>query len=106
MALGRHGDVVPVSDDLTAFIAARNDEDEQWAKDLIAYDRGDVSGMLGISQRMLAEVEAKRAILAEHTRALEKAPANTPLHSALLRILKAQAAVWSGHPDYRQEWKP
>lgn len=30
-------------DDLIAFVTARLDEDEQWAKDLIAYGPGDIS---------------------------------------------------------------
>lgn len=56
--------------------------------------------------RTLRKVEAGRAVLAEYVRALEKAPGNTPLINTLIRIIKAQAAVDAGHPDYREDWKP
>jgi len=47
--------------------------------------------------RVLREVAAKREILAEY-----EAAYRTDLGVAI----KALAAVDSGHPDYRQEWKP
>jgi hypothetical protein len=116
--------------DIEAFLTARLDEDEAIARaasagpwsvggggyegdndgciegaagqDLIrvAGDPGGYEAVLSISDaehivrwnpvRVLAEIAAKRAILEIH------APHDS-------RIL---AAVWAGHPDYRQEWKP
>ena len=119
--------MVRVGDDLAAFLAARLDEDEQWAEDLIAYDRGDVSGMYGIAQRMLREVAAGRTILemytstlalVEHPPVMEEGHPHAGKISARdymdakreLAVLKpavmAIAAIWSDRPDYRQEWKP
>ena len=56
--------------------------------------------------RALREVEAGRMIIAQYERALAKAPGNIPLLNTLIRIVRAKVAVYSGHPDYRQEWKP
>jgi Family of unknown function (DUF6221) len=67
--------------------------------------------------RVLREVEADRAILA----ALEAARQNHPAYGdwvdpaeasaqgeagGLLLAAKLRAAVYSDHPDYRDEWKP
>jgi Family of unknown function (DUF6221) len=49
--------------------------------------------------RVLREIEAKRAILAQW----EAGPAGSPVLTFALHNL---AAVYSDHPDYRQEWKP
>jgi Family of unknown function (DUF6221) len=67
---------------------------------------------------VLREVEAKRAILAEHTsvpsRYIESSTcalcsvhtmkASTPVRWPCETVC-ALAAVYSGHPDYRAEWK-
>ena len=106
-----------VTEPLAAFLKARLDEDEKWALELAA--RGDDAG-----NRPRREVEAKRAIVAEHpirpvrngtcqvctdvegTSYLsylgdqhEMAPPPCP-------TLRALAAIYSDHPDYRSEWKP
>ena len=83
--------------DLIAFLNARIDEDERYLK----------SNQHHLwTQRPLREVEAKRTILAEYERALEKAPGNLPLINTLIRLMRVLAAVYSDHRDYRQEWKP
>lgn len=94
-----------MSGDLIAFLAARLDEDEEIAKEA----------------RMLREVAAKRAILAAHpVRPIINGTCRTCSDSAGLSwsslepefvdwpcpTLRALAAFWSDHPDYRQEWKP
>ncbi len=98
----------PVIEDMTAFLAARLDEDEAAAETGRERDL-----------RPLREVAAKRAILAEHFAedrgeslpgadcgvcyyiGTPGSPAQWPCLT--LRVL---AAVYSDHPDYRQEWKP
>jgi len=54
--------------------------------------------------RVLREVAAKRAILAE----CEPRPGIgiVAIELAAQRILRHLAAVWNDHPDYRPEWKP
>ena len=49
--------------------------------------------------RVLREVAAKRAIIAQW----EHSPVGSPV---LTNALYQLAAVWSDHPDYRQEWAP
>lgn len=127
-------------DDLTAFITARLDEDEWMASvalgSLPPYpleplrDRAgerlpeQYAAHIAIHDpaRVLREVAAKRAILAEHT---SFAPGIGPSRGepCCMRCgagfddvyltcpwpcdtLKVLAAVWSEHPDYRQEWAP
>ena len=116
-------------DDLIAFQNARLDEDEAEARrnieaglrddektgpgwpDYQTYDTDDIDRAYDYirhfrPRRTLRQVEAGRTVLAEYVRALEKAPGNTPLINTLIRIIKAQAAVDEGHPDYREDWKP
>ena len=58
--------------------------------------------------RVLREVAAKRAILAAYVRADGGSPRDRDRgrwdssHAAVSQL----AAVYSGHPDYRQEWAP
>ena len=96
-----------MSGDLAAFIAARLDEEKP----------ADTCGCLDTNHwpscvpqpwadRKRREIAADRALIAEYERALAKAPGNTPLINTLIRLMRARAAVWSDHPDYRQEWKP
>ena len=63
----------------------------------------------------LAEIAAKRAILAEYERAIatdeaeesyDVARATTATVMALYGVLCHHAAVFSEHADYQQEWKP
>ena len=78
---------------LTEFLLARIAEDEDEAEDNEPYWGGWSSAH---EARVLAECEAKRRIVEELS------------HDGLgprewmLRVL---AAVYSDHPDYRQEWK-
>lgn len=58
--------------------------------------------------RALREVEAGRLII-ENCRTLAAmwAPGNDTFRLALERaVIAPRAAVYSDHPDYRQEWKP
>lgn len=58
--------------------------------------------------RVLREVEAKRAIVGWHVPVKDCEPPQCIicLEYVPCRTLSALAAVYSGHPDYRQEWKP
>lgn len=89
------------SDDggLAAFLAARYADEWAASRDY------ELRAGLGES-RATRDVDAKREILAQYARALEKAPGNLPLISTLIRLMRAQAAIWCDHPDYRPEWKP
>lgn len=113
-------------DDLAAFIEARLDEDEA-APDvhaegcaLHAWLRNDVPSACdcGYPARVLREVAAKRAILERHaphqpafgglacnwcSEDVDDRPsvAKEPWPCDDIRAI---AAVWSDHPDYRAEW--
>ena len=116
---------------LTEFLAARLDETEAgaWAVhdvskcDALLYadlpadaplpDAADCE--CGYPARVLREVEAGRAILADHHQEGTSIWCNRCDPGADLgdsstwypcRTLRAIAAVWSDHPDYRQEWAP
>jgi hypothetical protein len=52
--------------------------------------------------RMLREIEAGRAILAEY----ERYDGTWAYLSGLGFAIAHRAAVYDSHPDYRQEWKP
>ena len=75
--------------------------------------------------RVLREVEAKRTILVEHSLTHEVIPPSYQAGTGLdfgcenchdwdgvtegrgyCGTLRALAAIYSDHPDYRQEWKP
>lgn len=64
--------------------------------------------------RVLRDIEAKRAVIARYERAAAL-PASVASFTcgqddgyaqACLDAIRDAAAVWAGHPDYRQEWKP
>jgi hypothetical protein len=106
--------------DLVAFLKARLDEDEaNWQREKAEGFGADTPWMV---DRMLCEVEAKRAILAEHGPGYPVTypePSGQPTcgvcHAGgwdyeaaawpclTVRIL---AAVYSDHPDYDESWKP
>jgi hypothetical protein len=132
--------------ELTEFIAARLDEDEAVARrntgndgladteeggpgypDYQTYDGDDINAACDFLNqfrplRMLREIEAKRAILAEHQPydcmepngqrcyrcASDRAyRSGAAIHEAWpCATLRALAAIWSDHPDYRQERPP
>jgi uncharacterized protein DUF6221 len=113
------------TDELIAFYAARLDEDERWAKALPsmeditrAQDAGVISlagakalGILASRDRVLREVAAHRAIVrrcSARMNEMDEYPNGLVSPRALLarQILADLAAVYSDHPDYRQEWAP
>ena len=98
-------------DDLTAFITARLDEDEAAAQACADYDTlscADLPGVHMTTARVLREVEAKRAVLNAYVCTDGDSPRDRDrgrwdgLHATVRHL----AAVYSDHPDYRQEWKP
>lgn len=120
-----------MTDDLAAFVAVRLDELELAAKIASVEDAwGQLRQSIprepgplnrchrlmeeGSPARALREVAAKRAILARYERGvsgeLPEWKAGRELIEAglaiLLGVLRDLAAVWSDHPDYRQEWAP
>jgi hypothetical protein len=122
-----------MADDLAAFLSARLDEDEAAAKGLAgSLERQNMGGWSStipgtvtgntvtintawLPDRVLREVAAKRAILAAHEAVLADChsvglPARRPRkygeYDGLRKAVAELAAVWSDHPDYRQEWAP
>lgn len=111
--------------DLTEFLAARLDEDEALAKPLehswvtaIEAQTAAFSHHFD-AKRMLREVAADRALLADLRAAWNEFQANgfpdmsepVTLRSAgyyggLLRAARIRATRFSDHPDYRDEWQP
>src|ERR1017187_753040 len=101
--------------DEVKFLTARLDEDEQWAR---AGELGRRSRWPSDPLRTLREIEAKRAILALH----EPLPSSYGEPSvcpscwpqpwvgthplAPCPTMRHLVAVYSDHPDYRDEWKP
>lgn len=117
---------------LTEFLLARIAEDEARAPlvDQCPYNLGDITeeedwaGVHWTSARVLAECEAKRRIVAEH------APFERPYYDRAASefrtgtagcgrcisddrdvvdwpcaTMRALAAVYADHPDYREEWR-
>lgn len=109
---------------LTDFLLARITEDEAglrslgptkhqdsavWAK----WDNGMPGDYYPVDgpdpQRLLADCEAKRRIVAEYTYWLSCQPAdvNVPATVELFtRPLRHLAAIYADHPDYQDEWAP
>lgn len=113
-------------DVLTAFIAARLDEDEAIARaagdatpppwhaaggDIMSRADGRCAANADGPEaphiarhdpaRVLREVAAKRAMVAECVRTCEYEDYGHALAGAVIKVM---AAAWSDHPDYRQEW--
>jgi len=95
-----------VTDDLAAFLRARLGEDEAVAKD--EHERIWFSPYPVIQQeRALREAAAGRALLADYLQAIDDyAEFDVIRINHLKRAVKWRAAVYSDHPDYRQEWAP
>jgi len=110
------------ADGLTAFLNARLDEDEVAANAAAGATEGTDWIPLAPSPdtpyrafrhhiarhdpaRVLREVEARRAILAEAQRAISSIPLGHR-HDFIMMMLRQCAAVWSDHPDYLPEWAP
>jgi hypothetical protein len=107
-----------MTDDLTAFVKARLDEDERELKK----DPPVGLGYANLSARVRREIAAKRAILAEHTE-IGRNSKDGPTCNACVNIeadpmfddiyvpypcktVRLLAAVYSDHPGYRPEWAP
>ena len=96
-------------DDLAAFLNARLDEDESRWRDLADL------GEQGYWDFMLAEVDAKRRIIAklEHYRQRADEPCTREEGimyddhvDALTAVVQLLALPYANHPDYRPEWRP
>ena len=97
---------------LTDFILARIAEDEAWARiEGAAYLRAhDPSALVdepktpALFPRVLAECEAKRRIVEE---ALSAPPTSQfdGVRESGAWTLRALAAIYADHPDYRGEWR-
>ena len=100
-------------DDLTAFLNARLDEDEQYARDPDGWNEYD-PGERGEPARVLRDVEAKRRIVDDYRISVNacRNVTGTELDSpgyksmcggrdAFRSACAALAAVYSDHPDYR-----
>jgi Family of unknown function (DUF6221) len=114
--------VHPVSD-LAGFLAARLDEIEAAAREAASRPLGDAwddgTRLTAVARhiarhdpaRVLREVEAKRKILRRceaRINELDVHPNGLVSPRAVLarQIIAELAAVFSDHPDYRQEWAP
>jgi len=112
-----------VTGDLTGFLAARLDEDEGALEDPQWGDARGTCYECGTNQnRLRREVAAKRAILALHSFVYPTTypePSGQPTCNVChcgtwdwepcnwpCQTVRHLAAVYSGHPDYRQEWAP
>lgn len=96
-------------DDLTAFLTARLDEDEAAAR--AAMPTGGRRNGKMTQRRVLADIEAKRRIVAEFEQVhVDYRTAHTPtLEGQRLGLLKAVAVLalpFADHADYREEWRP
>ena len=113
--------------DLVAFLTARLDEDEEFAREanqspwvcednFVENRDGGTIARFEIKAnarhaawndpaRVLREVAAKRAIVAEHGAASDPCDAfDASLRTIPCDTLLALAAVYSDYPDHRQEW--
>jgi hypothetical protein len=103
---------------LTAFLLERIAHDEAAARKLAETDRRPVLSLaetINHPERLLAECEAKRRIVegrsgVPHPEDGCDGSCDGPNdHWAKVdewEILTYLAAVYAGHPDYREEWKP
>jgi hypothetical protein len=118
--------------DLVQFLRARLDEDEEiaraatqgdwvWSREFVSppgyhhrtigpLEPGD-SAFIAAHEpaRVLAEVEAKRVLLADYERFVaerRRMMGGWDSYPEASPVLTAFAAVYADHPDYRQEWRP
>lgn len=86
------------------FLMARIDEDETTARESI--DHGDAEAYVSPHHarwwpaRVLAECDAKRAMVAELARL------SSEEHADITRLAKLLVLPYADHPDYREEWRP
>lgn len=98
--------------DLAEFLLARISEDEASVKRGPGVVVGVPDDCWG-PDRVLAECEAKRAIIAGYRMALRDSESRVaPLAgtakrhlAAYSRVMKSLARVYADHPDFRPEWK-
>jgi hypothetical protein len=103
---------------LTDFLLARIAEDEEQALDPEKRCRVDHVTMNTLSERALAECEAKRRLIdwSAPVSGYERVPTNRPgvYDQRAVRyvnedgedVLRYLALPYADHSDYRQEWKP
>lgn len=83
---------------ITEFLEARITEDEQNAGNYVElFPDGDMAPLF---RRVLAECAAKRAIIARREDALDTYAGTLVIEDAI----RALAAIYKDHPDYREEW--
>ncbi|MFG3051889.1 DUF6221 family protein [Kitasatospora sp. NPDC048239] len=95
-----------MSADLVAFMNARLDEDEQFAQGPWGdngYSEYNEPGAPGHHLRVLAEVDAKRRIIATCNHVLAYEDHGHWLANQTLAIL---AMPYRDHPNYQPEWAP
>ncbi|MFH8405549.1 DUF6221 family protein [Streptomyces sp. NPDC018019] len=124
-----------MTDDLVAFLRARLDEDEarafHWhglACEIFRRIGGGLNTMVAVvamlheapgavcdcdgPARLLSDIGAKRLVLAEYEkeeRVMERGHVTGWTEggqAARLTALRAFAAVYADHPDFREEWRP
>jgi hypothetical protein len=99
---------------LTEFLLARYAEDEEWAKtagDAYLRQHGLAAWLSepptpGLFSRVLADLEAKRQIVAMWQKANANREGTSDIESVLDDVLRLLATPYADHPDYREEWKP
>lgn len=107
-----------MTDDLVAFVKARLQEDEQLARaarghevEALASDEAHAHMTRWSTQRVLAEVQAKRHIIErceQYARwaANDDGPGFQALEAAGDHMLRLLALPYAGHESYRAEWAP
>jgi hypothetical protein len=93
---------------LVEFLLARLDEEESaWSRGAPLVTRPDFARL---SRHMLADVEAKRRLIARAVHTDNMADYSDTLHMVAMeyeeQILPALALPYADHPEYQQEWKP
>lgn len=99
---------------LTEFLTARLDEDEALAQAAREDYRMDLRMARDMAQhsarhnpaRVLREVEAKRAILARHTKEVWDGSCFDCAEPYPCPTVRAIAAVYADHADYDEAWRP
>lgn len=97
--------------DFGPFLKDRLAEKEQYARDLVTHGPRDVSGLLSLSQQMLAEVKAAREIIAEWEDSHGGGPDfDGGWSEGLEHAIRCMAGVYRDHPGYpgrlADRWAP
>lgn len=96
---------------IVEFLTARLDEAESgWKTQKRSEDEGVTEALFHFGHRladeMLADVAAKRAIIARYEAWDMGADDGSTVTAILLGVVQTLTSVYSDHSDYRQEWKP